>query len=314
MSKNKQKTAENAVTVPPKQRVWEVDAFRGLMILFVIWDHFMWAINDAGASVYREAMYEQICDFLGIVAHSSETYKTWLFTKLYDLSVAYYGGALRKTTHDVFVMMFVLLSGVSCSFSRNNLNRAIKMTVFAVALSVITNLVGMPVNFNVIHVITVCVWLWCAVELWQKSCKKPWQKNLFGATMFVWTVFVLTLGYCLQNGADGIYKLAEDGFLHKWLTSDNRIFFFLYEHTGSAFHRFWGMDYLALIPAMGWFVVGAFLGQKLYPSKKSLFPSVDEKWVKPLTVCGKYSIWIYFIGTVMVIGFVIIFHAIFNII
>ena len=36
--------------LPPvkKQRVWEVDFVRGLMILFVVWDHFMWDVNSIG--------------------------------------------------------------------------------------------------------------------------------------------------------------------------------------------------------------------------------------------------------------------------
>ena len=70
------------------KRIWEVDFVRGLMILFVVWDHFMWDVNSIGTKVYQ----------------------TGLFQWLYKLSVSYYAGSLRAVTHDVFVTMFVLTS------------------------------------------------------------------------------------------------------------------------------------------------------------------------------------------------------------
>ena len=105
------------MATPARKRVWEVDFVRGLMILFVVWDHFMWDVSDMGP------------------------YKSGLFTWLYELSSKYYGGVLRETTHDVFVTMFVFTSGVSCSFSRSNGMRAVKMIVlfFAVHLRYLRN-------------------------------------------------------------------------------------------------------------------------------------------------------------------------------
>ena len=103
-----------AMPAPNKRRVWEVDFLRGFLILFVVWDHFMW----------------------DVVYPYPGNYQTGLFQWLFKLGQSYYSGTLRATVHDTFVSLFVFLSGVSCSFSRNNFRRGVKMVVFAFALTV----------------------------------------------------------------------------------------------------------------------------------------------------------------------------------
>lgn len=272
----------DVVTVP-KKRVWEVDFLRGFMILFVVWDHFMWDVGCVGSGVYN----------------------TGLFKWLYELQSAYYSGALRATTHDAFVTLFVFTSGVSCSFSRSNGKRALKMIVFAVLLSAITyaasSIVGQNVTiyFNVIHVIAFCVLLWAGFEWLSSKCTKDWQKNLFGFSVAAAIVAVLVVGYVAKNSP--------------W-TNENPMWFFLVQHakTVVGYQKFMGGDYLPLFPDLGWFLVGGFLGKKLYASKQSLFPSVNEKWVSPVTFCGRYSIWIYLGSQTFMYSFVYLFHNVLN--
>ena len=235
---------------PPlkKQRVWEVDFLRGLMILFVVWDHFMWDVSSIGGD-----------------------YNTGLFRWLYALSESYYGGTLRAVTHDVFVTLFVFTSGVSCSFSRNNGRRAIKM------LSVL---------------------LWPVIEWCWERCRKNWQKNIFGAVMTAVTLTALVVGACAK------YSPWE---------STSPVWFFLAEHKGGAdFIKFCGGDYLPFLPDFGWFLIGAFLGRIIYREKKSVFQSVNPKYVSPVTFCGRYSIWVYFGSQVVMFGLIYLFHEIWN--
>ncbi len=264
-----------------KKRIWEVDFLRGFMMLFVIWDHFMWDIRYAVGG----------------------DYKTRLFQWLYQLSANYYSGeadSLRVITHDTFVSMFVLLSGVSCSFSQNNGKRAIKMVCFSLLFSAITYAAGMTVNFNVIHVVTLSVLIWTALEWLLKKLNKDWQKNIFGWVMFAIIITVLIVGY--QSRAV------------PW-TNESKIWFFLAEHslTVDGFAKYWGSDYLAFFPDFGWFLLGVFLGQKLYKQKTTLFPTFNEKWVSPITFVGRYSIWVYFGSQVLMIGFIFLLHKIFPI-
>lgn len=275
-------SVEDASEQATPKRIWEVDFVRGLMILFVVWDHFMWDVNSIGASVYR----------------------TGLFQWLYKLSVSYYAGALRAVTHDVFVTMFVLTSGVSCSFSRSNGKRALKMCIFAVLFSVITYalsaIVGMEctIYFNVIHVIALSVAIFAGIEwIWSKL-RTNWQKNLFGIVYFAVTMTALVVGHCAKymnvNWLDLIFGASD------WRTAILKTM-----RNGG--------DYLSFLPDFGWFLAGAFLGKIVYREKKSVFPSVDAKYVSPVTFCGRYSIWIYFGSQVFMFGLIYLLHELFNV-
>ncbi len=263
---------DEIVATPTPKRIWEVDFLRGFMILFVVWDHFMFDIRSMGP------------------------YNTGLFKWLAQLSVSYNTGALRKATHDVFVTMFVFTSGVSCSFSRSNGKRALKMVVFSLLFTAVTYAassilhVNLTIYFNVIHVIALSVLLWSGIEWVAKKCTKAWQKNVFGVACTVLTVAVLVVGACAE--------------VSPW-QNDNPAFYFLVQHAPTAgYNKFTGGDYLPFLPVFGWFLVGAFLGGFLYKQKQTLFPSVNEKWVRPITFCGKYSIWVYFGSQVVMYGLI----------
>lgn len=260
-----------------KQRVWEVDFLRGLMILFVVWDHFMWDV-----------------DYFGTGA----SYKTGLFQWLYTLAQNYYSGVLRNVTHDVFVTMFVFTSGVSCSFSRSNGRRAVKMVAFACLLTAVTAAlsavigINLTMNFNVIHVIALSVLLWTAIEWCWSKCNKNWQKNIFGCVMAAVTVTALLVGACAKA--------------QPW-TNTNPAWFFLAEHIGADYANFCGGDYLPFLPDFGWFLIGAFLGRMVYRERKSVFPSVNPKYVSPVTFCGRHSLWVYFGSQVFMFGVIYLF-------
>ncbi|MBR1955280.1 MAG: DUF1624 domain-containing protein [Clostridia bacterium] len=275
----------NDASRAPRKRSWEVDFLRGFMILFVVWDHFMWDV------------------YFG----STNPYQTGLFQWLEKVARSYYSTyGLRALTHDTFVSMFVFTSGVSCAFSNSNGKRAIKMICFAMLLSAVTfaasSILGadVTVNFNVIHVIALSVLIWAGLEWLTSKFKKDWQHNLYGWLMFAIIITVLIVGYQAK--------------VKPW-TDENRIWFFLAEHshTVPGFSEFWGGDYLAFFPDFAWFLVGGFLGKYLYKQKTTLFPKFNSKWVRPITFCGKYSIWVYFGTQLFMYGFFYLFNSVLNI-
>lgn len=275
---------DELAATPKRQRIWEIDFVRGLMILFVVWDHFMWDVHFVGA----------------------HDYNTGLFQWLYELSTKYYAGSLRATTHDTFVTMFVLTSGVSCSFSRSNGKRALKMMAVAIFLSAATYAISAIVNdeltvyFNVIHVVALSVTLYTAIEWIWARCTKNWQKNIFGVAMFVIVMTALVAGYCAKNMA---YTHWTDLLFGKseWRTEVINKF------------KYDSGDYLAFFPDFGWFLVGAFLGRIIYRERKTVFPSVDARYVAPVTFCGRHSLWVYVISQVVMYGLIYLLHDMFNI-
>lgn len=265
--------------IPVKKRVWEIDFLRGLMILFVVWDHFMWDIN------------------------TFKPYQTDFFNWLYALSQTYYSAmGIRRIAQPVFVTMFVFTSGVSCSFSHSNGRRAIKMVIFACLLTAgtyaLSSIVGanFKMNFNVIHVIALSTLLWAFIEFCRSKCKSDWQKNIFGVVMAIVTITAIVVG----GYAD----------FKPW-TNDNPMWFFLAKHSSNtAYREFCGADYLPFLPDFGWFLVGAFLGGIVYKEKTSIFPSVNSKFVCPITFCGRHSLWVYFGSQIVMFGLVYLLSVI----
>lgn len=265
-----------------RDRIWEIDFLRGVMILFVVWDHFMWDVSSIGTAQYNSGLFK------------------WL----YELSNSYYTGSLRRVTHDVFVSMFVLTSGISCSFSRSNGKRALKMMSFAVLFSAVTYAISaviqeeLTIYFNVIHVVALCVALYSGIEWIWARCSKNWHKNIFGVVMFAITMTALVVGSCAKNmGTHWTNLLFGQS---EWRTAVIRKF------RG-------GGDYLAFLPDFGWFLVGVFLGKMVYRQRKTVFPSVDARYVSPVTFCGRHSLWVYFISQIVMFGFVYLLHDMFNI-
>lgn len=264
----------------PKRRIWEVDFLRGFMILLVVWDHFMYDVAYLGGN-----------------------YQTGLFLWLKEVSRAYYGGSLRATCHSFIVTLFVFTSGVSCTFSRNNLQRGIKMLAFALLLTAGTYAASaisggnVTIRFNVLHVIAICVLLWAGLEFLQSKCHKNWQKNLFGVGVLCLILVSVIVGSVAN---------------HSPWEQTNPMWFFLCKHSFliPEFVRFTGGDYLPLLPDLGCFLVGAFLGKAVYKQRKTLFPSVNEKFVAPIVFCGKQSLWVYFGSQIVMYGFVYLFSCV----
>ena len=273
---------DELAATPKRERIWEIDFVRGLMILFVVWDHFMWDVNCIGTGEYKSKLFQ------------------WL----YNLSETYYAGSLRRVTHDVFVSMFVLTSGVSCSFSRSNGKRALKMIIFALLLSAATYAISsiiveqLTIYFNVIHVIALSVGLYAFIEWVWARCTKNWQKNVFGVIMFAITMTALVLGSCAKS----------------MNTHWTNLLFGQSEWRTAMIKRVqYGGDYLAFLPDFGWFLVGVFLGRIVYKERKTVFPSVDARYVSPVTFCGRNSLWVYFISQIVMFGFVYLLHDMFEI-
>lgn len=290
---------DELAAAPKRQRIWEVDFLRGLMILFVVWDHFMWDIRYI----------------------SFGTYNTGLFDWLLKVAIIYRSKAsIRNIAHDVFVTLFVFTSGISCSFSRSNGRRAVKMIAFAVLLTLATSGLSsvfgtsMVINFNVIHVIALSTLLWAVIDWISSLCNKNWKRNLFGVTMTAIILIALLLGSYAKYAVNILDKYHPQDALD-FVNSDNPVWFFLYHHTDKAagFRQYYGsVDYLPFFPDFGWFLIGAFLGRFLYKEKKTLFPSVNAKWVSPITFCGRNSLWIYILSQIVMSAFIYLFHGVLN--
>ncbi len=269
----------NKLISPKKRnegRVWEVDFLRGILILFVVFDHVMFDIGAMFAGSFGTELGIKLSHWAGGYVFETSAFGMW-----------------RSVTHDFFIGAFVILSGVSVSFSKNNALRGLKMSVFAVGLSVAMLIFGdligdntVWMNFNVLHVLALSILLWALLD----SLKAD------GDWIFLLAVSAIAVGSYF-NTENEINLIAGSGQkqwtrdLAFWLVNNNRV------------SKLSPGDYLPFLPYFGWFLLGALAGRAIYKKPgKSVIPDGYTPFVRPFCFCGRHSLFIYFASQVAAVG------------
>ena len=229
-----------------KNRIWELDALRGLCILGMVAVH---GIYDA-----RE--------LYGLISRDYPP----AFVLLKD-----WGG-----------IAFLLLSGVCATLGSRSVRRGAVVLVCGMAITAVTAagfflgvLDGsLVITFGVLH----C--LGCSMILW-RLCR-----NLPGR-------------YLIQLGA----ALAALGFLARDLTVETVWLIPL----GLVLPGFSAADYFPLLPNFGFFLLGAALGRRLYPTKVTRFPGKQGKLARFLGFCGRHSLTVYLLHQPILLGVLALF-------
>ncbi len=124
-------------------RIVLLDVLRGLLILWVLVDHFLY---DFGIMYYGQ-----------IVSSSN--------ISLCHFARSYWASTYRSIAHPIVLILFFLLSGVSARFSRKPLSRAVKLLVLTLLLFTATFIfdkitgIGCTITFGVLYVFTVCAFI-----------------------------------------------------------------------------------------------------------------------------------------------------------
>lgn len=126
-----------------KKRIAELDFFRGVCIILMLWDHFALLILK----------------FDGLFWHLNETNSLWVYISFFHIYIrSFYRNVIRQ----IVVAIFFIISGIVTKFSQSPLKRIIKLaisafiiTLISITLSLITNK-ELFVFFGVIHCYTVC--------------------------------------------------------------------------------------------------------------------------------------------------------------
>ncbi|MEG2084655.1 MAG: heparan-alpha-glucosaminide N-acetyltransferase domain-containing protein [Clostridia bacterium] len=255
------------------QRIWEIDFLRGFCILFMLWDHLMFCLSTEyfGYEWFRVTESE----FLMSIINGADIYLE---------------SAIRVMFHPFFVVMFFLLCGISCSFSRSNLKRGLQLFVISWVVTIVTTLINMPIKFGVLHMLSCAILVYWLINT---LCKKDKIKT--AVTCLTVGLFIIILGewFLHFNGMyDGFYQNDNLAFLSK----------------SFATRYYVSYDYFPLLPNVGYVLIGGASATLLYNKKRSLLPILDKYgWYKPIAWWGKIALWVYLLHQV-------IFSAIFAII
>ena len=171
--------------------------------------------------------------------------------------------------------LFILLSGICATLGHRSVRRGLIVFASGMLISLVTygmykfgfTDIGIIIYFGVLHCLGTCMLLWPLFK------KLPW-----------WALLILggsiaALGLWIMGARSGIP--APD---HNWLLPLG----FLKPGTVTS-------DYFPLLPYLGFFLLGGFLGKTLYRKQETLLPMVSEQnpFVRFFSFCGRQSLWIY---------------------
>lgn len=241
-----------------KDRAFELDALRGVAIIMMMFMHFSWDIR-----------YEFGFDTFEYLRSA------WFWTFV----------------HPIIIVLFVGLSGICCTFSRNNVKRGLKLLAVALAFTVVTSFITYKIGinclilFNVLHMLAISTLVYALASFIEKVTKiRPEQMT-----------FILLL-------------------LGTWITmTNNNLDMYAYESENMLLYPLGIIvkgapdvaDYMPLIPWLGVFLICAAAGRILYKEKKTLFAGAGKTVravTRPLEFMGRHSLIIYLVHQPVIYG------------
>lgn len=216
-----------------KKRIGELDALRGICILGMIYVHYVYDL-------------------------------------IYLAGKTYPGSPLLKLMGGYGHLLFLLISGISATFSTSGIRRGLQ--VFSAGLLVswctlfadlILGLQGVRIWFGILHLLGISMLCYAFLK------KMP----VWGLTLTAGTVILL------------------GGIFSQLRVSASYLFFLGLCREGMDV----GSDFFPVFPNLGWFLLGAVLGRTLYSRKQSLLPWISwENYPQRfLCLCGRHSLLIY---------------------
>lgn len=248
-----------------KKRIWEIDALRGYVILWVLIHHLYTAVYDflinGGYTSVNPAEFVSLID------------PNYFFFRLTDTNriekAAFY--SFMEFYRIPFVNILFIVSGISTHFSNNGLKSGIRLLCGAAFVSLFTKLLvlwtgdeSQFIRFGVLHCYAMCHMIHYFL-LEDRSDK----------VLLAVAVASMIVGYYLRHNP--VYT--NSALLVPFGIREN-----------DAILR----DYWPVFPMLGWFLIGVLMGKRFYPEKKTLFPGLEaKKWHRPLCFLGRHSGLIY---------------------
>ncbi len=249
-----------------KQRIWELDFLRAVCVLLMIFDHTLYDIGD----IFGEAWYK---------AQGGE-----LFYNLWQNAVTYWTSPIREVVQPTVVIIFCTLCGISTAFSKSNFKRGIKVGVCAALISIVTNILDMPINFGILHMFTVAILSWCLIDF---LCRHDYRKTALACLGVGFSIVVINeilMSFYHQDN----FIFAQDstwGWIGEFLCPT----------------PFPSMDYQPVFPLVGYMLIGSSVAHVLYPNKKTLLPHLGKyDWYTPINFWGKIALPVYVLHQVVI--------------
>lgn len=272
-----------------RKRIFEIDFLRGFDLILMIAIHFCFAASRDGimgilfdSRSQNNGTIDAMNRFCGNVF--------WGIVNASGLKNPFGPGVFHLLFLEIFFSgLFIFLSGVSCSFAKNNLKRGIQlayvaelMTVVLIAFSCIAkNFFGVGgdhyaavcIICGILHSIAIALIIYSIFDHFFPS----FYQTFIAAIVLVIIAIITTYFYAdSETGHIFTAELPKDWW--KLLLGLAR----------------YGDDYFSPTQVTATLFLGAAFGKLIYANKKSIFPeNMPTKWAKPILFLGKHSLIVY---------------------
>lgn len=247
-----------------KERVWEIDAMRGLLIFLLLCGHFYFCVDAFCVDGYYHIDSYKFVDTFDPLhfwfdwEEDGVIHRNFLTPLLIELWM--------KSGVDTFFAM----AGISSLFSRNNLKRALRILAAGAFIAAFTyglwKWTGDPtrfIRFGALYCYGFCELIY--VYFFEDKDSK---------TLLLSSIPVFLIGYYLR------YHYTESGSILLYP-------FGVYQR-GAV-----GSDYWPIFPMLGWYLFGVVLGRKYYAEGKTLYSGRIgqrlDRLTRPLQWFGRHS-------------------------
>lgn len=178
-------------------------------------------------------------------------------------------------------IVFLLLSGICVTLGRRHIRRGLLVFGCGMLCTAVTVLLyhlgfapgSIVISFGVLHCLGSCMLLW---QLF-RHCSNP-------------LLAILSISFCILG-----LMFQQQLVPYRWGIP-----------FGLMYPGFTSADYFPLFPNLGYFLLGALLGRRLYPRKTTRFPIANPSAfpIRFLCQCGTHSLWIYLLHQPLFAGMI----------
>ena len=250
------------------RRIWEIDFLRGVLIIGMVIDHFMFFLGMFGSLYPANSVPE------------------WLVT-VGNFANDYWYNEFKVAVRFIGVLLFFLLTGISSKFSKSNLKRALICIGCGVALSLIFmtySLVAGVKHYSIMGIITclglamLLYWAGKVIHIKIHKSENNWKWWSLGIGIFLVVVGVtinlvsardsLRFGR-IFNSMWGDYNIDCGG-------PEQNLKFWQVPLIIIGYYR-WGSDWISFLPFLGMTFIGGFIGEHVYSDRRSIFFRKDPE-------------------------------------
>lgn len=283
---------------PIRERIHEIDLIRGICIILMCMDHFMWDMTSRFGGI--------ITILFGFNPYSPDN-PSWLEGWLKGANF-YYGNEFRHYIRLIIIAIFFILSGISCYLSKSNFKRGSYALGFGLVITfatlgaslLIPGFENTFIPFGVMSCFGLSIIIYAFLNFLSRKAFKEHHQNIWKYIALLLGIIFVSLGVGF-----GYYGSIESAIpptdVKSWLEVISGSI------VGSTRY---GADFFPIFPYVGFIFIGAFIGETVFKEKKSLVPGINNAFTRPIFFIGRKTIWVYIIHQVVfIILYVILFLA-----